>query len=247
MNNTRIIETHFKPHTLLLELKGVADTVFIKGEDFNKQNSFTVFFNRKKAISGFETLEFPLPLAPEKLKLTVKGIGSSPEIISIRGISLATKDRWLNERDLAFVNAAKVLALQLGYLGPGNYDVNGYEIELSSNIYNTDFETGLKTIANTPARINRKSGKIWLALNKMRGYTVPMRMLILLHEYGHYKLQTSNELEVDLFALDLYLSLGFPKTEALYAFTKVMSGHSSSVQRTEQTLERLLSFINNHA
>jgi hypothetical protein len=55
-------------------------------------------------------------------------------------------------------------------------------------------------LGNTPARINRKTGDIFI--NKKIWFSIPEkeRKFILLHELGHYKLQTKDEIKADDYA-----------------------------------------------
>jgi hypothetical protein len=75
----------------------------------------------------------------------------------------------------------------------------------------------------TPARISRSQGIIEVSKKKFEGYTIPMRMAILLHEFSHYYLNTdmANETEADLNGLLIYLGLGYPRIDAYNVFTQV--------------------------
>ena len=80
---------------------------------------------------------------------------------------------------------------------------------------------------NTPARIGHNTGIIEVAKCKFDNYTIPMRMMILLHEFAHkYKnpkigLKISNEFGADINALYIYLGCGFSKIDAITVFAKV--------------------------
>jgi hypothetical protein len=52
--------------------------------------------------------------------------------------------------------------------------------------------------------------------------TVPNRMAILLHEFSHIFVNENmdDEVEADLNALNIYLSLGYPRIEAFEVFTQ---------------------------
>jgi hypothetical protein len=77
-----------------------------------------------------------------------------------------------------------------------------------------------------------------------------MQVFILLHEWSHYKLDTSDEFDCDLQALQWYLGFGFPQTEAMYAMTKVFS--SAKKPQGEENPEhiargeQIFDYINNY-
>jgi hypothetical protein len=85
----------------------------------------------------------------------------------------------------------------------------------------------------TPARVNRRTGVVKFNLSKMKDYTVYMRIFIGLHEFFHYALQTTDEVKADMGALKVYLSMGYPKSEANYAMTKVFDNSPSAIKRVE--------------
>ena len=79
----------------------------------------------------------------------------------------------------------------------------------------------------TPARVGHTSGIIEVSRKHFLTYTVPMRILILLHEFSHKYLNhkigraTSDEVAADINALYIYLAHGFPDLEAHQAFLYV--------------------------
>jgi hypothetical protein len=64
-----------------------------------------------------------------------------------------------------------------------------------------------------------KGGKIQAAKSMIKNYTVPITFLLLLHEFSHYNLNKDihNELEADLNALNIYLGMGYPYIDAIWA------------------------------
>ncbi len=55
-------------------------------------------------------------------------------------------------------------------------------------------------LGNTPARVNRRTGDIYINSKIWQSIPEKQRKFILLHEIGHYKLDTSNEIAADDFA-----------------------------------------------
>ncbi|MEM9023739.1 MAG: hypothetical protein AAGB22_08350, partial [Bacteroidota bacterium] len=127
-----------------------------------------------------------------------------------------------------FSGFAMGIARDAGFLQPGFYDAPRSEFLVQVLPVIRD-EQGREL--QTPARINRATARIQISQKHFRKYTVPVRLFILLHERFHYQLPTRRERPADLAALRLYLDLGFPKTEALYAATKVFLDHEGPIHR----------------
>jgi hypothetical protein len=81
----------------------------------------------------------------------------------------------------------------------------------------------------TPARINKDSGRIQVAMDKFIPMSVPMRMAIMCHEYSHYFVNDNidNEMEADGNGVLIYLGLGYPRIEAAEAFLTTFIGTPS--------------------
>lgn len=93
-------------------------------------------------------------------------------------------------------------------------------------------------LKGTPARIFAKTGLIEIG-EDFEKYPSPVRLFILLHEVGHMFYKT--EWKTDLFALKIYLMLGFNESNAFYALSKVLSHSRENVDR----VKRLFHSINN--
>ncbi len=93
-------------------------------------------------------------------------------------------------------------------------------------------------VKNTPARIGHETGIIDVAKNKFDKYTIPMRIIILLHEYSHkwrnpkMGLEISNEKGADVNALYIYLGLGYSPVDALLVFCRVFYGADTGENRS---------------
>lgn len=158
-----------------------------------------------------------------------------------------------------FIKFAQTFAERCGILsaslpdGASVYlsDDGKFEIRYVDEIYDTndeipEFVNGRETgrlIANpnymlpitTPSRINRQTGIIDVAKKYFLKSTVPMRMAILLHEFSHFYINNvpTDEIEADLNALTIYLSMGYPRREAYHAFLEVFKDAYS-----QQNVER---------
>ncbi|MFN3315859.1 MAG: hypothetical protein ACK40K_03540, partial [Raineya sp.] len=200
--------------------------------------SKSVYFSRAKKVSNVETLEFPLPISPKQIDLFIVG---KCKILGLKVVALPPIKLKLHPDTWNFIRHACEFAKKFDTLSTGIYtdDKKRFPIVLSEQIRNRD--TG--KVMNTPARVSRATGQIEVSREKFKKYTVPMRVFILLHERSHYELNSSNELECDLQALQWYLGCFFPQTEAIYANTKIFSGSNPEhLNRAEQ----LLDYIKNY-
>jgi hypothetical protein len=108
------------------------------------------------------------------------------------------------------------------------------------------------TVLNTPARIGHKTGVIEVSKRRFDSYTIPMRMIILLHEFSHkYKnpkigLDISDETGADINALYIYLGLGFSKIDAICVFAKVFlkAQTKGNIERMRKIMDYIQRFEN---
>lgn len=195
---------------------------------YDKDHKNTVFFDREigtkeKPFSGIRKLRSPLPISPNNLILSISDSKTdSTQNVKVSDISVMPLDKrvvlWNTARDREFYKFAEMIAKSEGYLPTGVYDHDGFEIKISSIIHNPD-----GNISTTPARMFRPYGNIEISKTHFDKMTVPMRMLILLHEYAHFRANTKDEELADSSALRIYLGMGFSESEALYAFTKIFT------------------------
>jgi len=224
-----LVKTNDKPCKILITIQGNQTARFI-GRCLKTK---TPYFARKKNINGVETLEFPLPIAPKTLEIFVEG---NVKVKNLTSEPLQEPKITIKKADWDFFQHIFEFCKNFNTLKTGIYTDNQgrFPIVLSKNIKNRD--TG--KVMNTPARVSKATGQIEVSQEKFRRYTLPMRIFILLHERSHYTLQSSDELECDLQALQWYLGLGFPQTEAIYANTKIFSGSNPEhLNRAEQILD----------
>lgn len=83
-------------------------------------------------------------------------------------------------------------------------------------------------IGRTPARIFTDRGLIEIG-KRFYDYPLPFRLFILLHEFGHFYYVT--ESLADLFALKMYLMLGYNESNAMYALTKILHKGEANKER----------------
>lgn len=207
----------------------------------------TFYVKRKCLVNGYREFELMFPQVPSKLIVDVFNLKNgkfsgnedlSFEVEKFQAIDLKTYPIWLSERDRSFIEFAKFFCENASYLKASQF-VDGKEIP---SIYTSDdgqFKFALydkirdyktKRKLNTPARIGHSTGIIEISKEDFLRYSVPMRMIILLHEYSHkWKNpedgnQIGYETGADINALLMYLSLGYSPIEAHQAFLYVFDG-----------------------
>jgi len=215
------------------------------GIDPSKNNS--TYFNRTagdsgKPFSGLKEFNFPMPISPTTLKFIVKP--TNPEChVEIRDYKLAQLNQiklYLRPDEQAFLNFAVEFVVKAGVLSPGMYESDDGKFFINYLNDIKDYQSGKSE--NTPARISRATGYIEINRSKFLDYTIPMRLVILLHEFMHWRLKTRIELEADFNALNIFLKLGSSKTQALTAFTKVFHDTDTLVDRVEKISEFIKNF-----
>jgi hypothetical protein len=119
-------------------------------------------------------------------------------------------------------------------------DLREYIIKDGKYIKNPSYMKEL----TTPARVNKTLGIIEISKKYFCQYTIPQRMIILLHEFSHfyYNKEKSNEEEADFNALLMYLGLGYPRIEALDIWVKVFLKADTNQNRERYT--KIKNFIN---
>lgn len=225
-------------------------------KDLNKPNTY--YTNRYKTIKGDETLYVRMPVTPDAIVLSVfnKDKGNlkagqdnsfkintpngKPKIEALpKSFSFDSIDNSLIKSYLKFVTQ---FCQQAGVLTAGTYmsDDKKFVIKYLDVIKDKN-----GNILRTPARISKITGIIEVSKEKFINYTVPMRIVILLHEFSHFYLNANmaDEMEADLNALLMYLGLGFPRIEAHEAFSKVFINSPSTLNKNRYDV--LAKFIDN--
>ncbi len=211
--------------------------------------SKTVYFKREiQNFVGKQDFEIPMPITPDRLSLLFydKNKANSSEVV-VSGIKVAPLDFGLTSKydtalDKEFYRFMFWFCEHMDYMPDGMYysENSNYSIDLQKYIFEMD-----GSVSTTPSRINRETCEIEISRDKCKNMTVYMMVMILLHEYFHFRLKTTNEQEVDNKAMVVYKDMGFPSTEALYSFTKGFTPETDAhaealIQRTDN-LFRFLS------
>ncbi|CAG5082272.1 hypothetical protein [Parvicella tangerina] len=227
-----------KPFNLVLTIKALRPVKLIISI-FNPISG-AQFIYRKVSLMGLNRLLFKLPIVSDRLRVEIEckdlPLGDAHYVIERIEIKRDTKcPVELTERDKRFIKFAKWFALNLKEQhveGKGViYQSDEFTILLQDKIEEEGEEV------STPARVGKKTGVIQVSKTKLIGYSVPMLIVLLLHEYAHryknaeYGRQANNELSADLIALNIALNLGFDAVEVLRCFKAVFGGKKSKLNK----------------
>lgn len=197
-----------------------------------------VYFDRNVPLLSDEehniTLDFPLPISPEKLIVEFDG-PAKPE-------TLQTAYLWplpeYEPVEKAFFDFLKWFLPRACKLKAGIYNIPGTPYRLlyyAGNIIDKD-EGPIKT----PARSDHWKNDLHASRRVFKNYSVPTNGAVLLHEFGHLVTGDREEELPDYYSVDLALNYGFSKTEVSFVHTKTIAdtaGDQSPSQR-EANYER---------
>ena len=199
------------------------------------------YYDRCPVVDGERKFTLHFPVSPKMLSIYIfneengdlpYGEDGSFEVKDVKIEKLREFDVWWNQDTKNFYKFAVNFVQNAGILSatrkdgsPSIYrsDDGKFTIDYYDNI--TDRNSG--EIINTPARISHGSGIIEISKNKFLDYTIPMRLVILLHEFGHKylnpKMNRSIDYETgaDISALYVYLGKGWSPFEANKSFLNV--------------------------
>jgi hypothetical protein len=214
--------------TLLIKVRtNKPEKIHVKVSDENNRN--TVFTKRWKTVNGDCSFFVRMPVSGKTALIDIYNEkngkdAQSDNSFSVVEIKKMPLEKRLDVVDLSdpnlrgFLNFCTKFCFNAGHLNSGIYRSSDgkFSIEYVPTIISSKSGKELET----PARINKDTGKIQVSQKKFIPDTVPMRMAILLHEYSHFYVNEDidNESEADLNGLLIYLGLGYPRFEAHEAF-----------------------------
>lgn len=206
-------------------------------------NKKTVFFNRLiNPGSKFFNIDCTLPVSPKNLLVTFGNQYNNDNLYKIVAIGidqLQNRGVELSQFDYNNIEWLKKFALDASYLPDGKYYSPQGAIWINYMPEIID-ENGI--VLDTPARVNHDTGEMQINSTKYKTYTVPERMYVNVHEYSHWANDNTDETFCDLESLRINLGLGFPKTEAIYAFTGILSETHENKRRVKQ----IVNYIHNY-
>lgn len=180
--------------------------------------------------NGYREFTLPFPLSPDQLLVEfydkATGRDDNFEIEKFELKKIEPRAIWAEPEMHRFIEFTLGFALKAGYVSSGMYDSPDGEFLIQYLPSITD-EHGTSLV--TPARTNRRNGRIQVSQAAFAGYTIPVRVVVLFHERYHFQIPTRLEKPADLNGIKLSLDLGFPRTEAVYATTQIFLSHPESV------------------
>lgn len=233
-----MLPTNKVPFSLALGIKtSKPEKIVVRVSDNRKPHTY--YISRKIAINGYRELNLNLPQCPTACVLTIYNASNgnkathqdkSFKIERLEAENLEHCPIWMKGDTASFVKFAQEFSENASILSAGKYSPSIYrsdDAKFHIDYYDQIYDKHTKKFLSTPARIGHTSGIIEVSKKDFLGYTVPMRMIILLHEYAHkYLNPTINkpiayETGADINALHIYLALGYPPSEAHYSFLEV--------------------------
>lgn len=202
---------------------------------FNRGYGYRLSHSPDKLFKGEKTFNIPMPMSPENLKVTIRNdVGfNNVALKEVNAVPLKKYDLWLTDEEKEFKDFAYKFSKIAGVCpsnkiikSPGEQFIALY-LPVLKNRDNGE-------ILSTPARINRMTGIMEIAERKFKRYSLFMRPVILFHEFFHWDLDTRSERTADYHAIDWALSLGFPDTEIMYAYTKVFPKYNKALEQREK-------------
>lgn len=199
-------------------------------EDLGKRNS--KYADRDIFIEGNRTIHFNFPVSPKKIFIGVRNADqlNDPdiEVVLIEG-ALKTYNIDIDAQAERFLKLAIPFCQTCGFetATPAGRVWQSSDDEFKIKFFDVIRDGLTGGVLTTPARIGHSTGKIDVSKSKFDTYTIPMRLIILLHEYSHkYRnpkigLEISNEFGADINALYYYLGLGFSKIDCICVFMNV--------------------------
>ena len=211
-----------KPNTIYLSRQGSIETP-----------------NKKGGYTNTYTLRFPI--SPDTMYLDIQG---NCTIDKISSDDLKTCPQWMDRNLAEFLPFCEWFATNAGIFSarvPGRYDYSTYKSRNGNfRIDYYDFLTDEKgNPVNTPARVGWDTGKIEVSKSHFLGYSVPVRQLVLEHEYCHKFVNPlvgrpiGDEESADLQALGIFLNAGNSPVEAKYCYLSIfdLANNDENTQR----------------
>ncbi len=232
------IPSNKMPFTIIVGVrtKKSAD-ITITAKDYHKKDSY--YISRAGTVDGYREFELKFPQTPRVMTISVfnekngnyKGGEDKSFIITKFEVKkLKTCPLWSNTDLASFIKFAQEFSANASIISAGDFKPSIYRSDdgkFCIDYYNKIRDRKTKEFVGTPARIGHNSGIIEVSKSSFLQYTIPIRMVVLLHEFSHKWMnpitnkEISDETAADINALNIYLSLGYPSIEAQYAFLKI--------------------------
>jgi hypothetical protein len=224
-------------------------------EELGKRNS--KYADREIEVNEERTIYFSFPVSPKRLfigALNCENPNDNTFQVTLEKKELITYQVWLDQQTRDFLNLAIHFSQVSGFEDASDKGriFTTQDKEFTIKYFNIIRDLATGQMMNTPARIGHTTGIIETAKQKFDKYTIPMRVIILLHEFSHkYKnpkigLEISNEIGADINALYIYLGLGFSKIDAICVFANVFlkAQTAGNIERMRKIMDYIQKFEN---
>ena len=252
----RKLESNNRKFCLYITIKCAKEKKFrVWAEEFQKANS--KYADREIIVKGERRIHFNFPVTPQNLFIGVLNSENPQDkdfTVDIVEGDLITYNIWLDAETNDFLTLAIPFSQIAGFTQASE---NGRVFQTSDKQFTIKYYDVIRDqksgqIMNTPARIGHRSGIIETSKAKFDSYTIPMRLIILLHEFSHkYKnpkigLDISDETGADINALYIYLGLGFSKIDAICVFANVFlkAQTKANIERMRKIMDYIQRFEN---
>lgn len=221
--------------------------VRIIAREYNKPNS--KYADRQVTVNGQRKIFLSFPVSPKQTEVIVYNLDNPNDKdikVEYDKRPLDAKGAWMDEEATDFSRLAILFSQTMGFVrAPRWYTSHDqyFKIKLMPTI--TDYMTGQNL--TTPARIGHETGIIEASQERMLGFTIAARLIIMLHEFSHkYRnpklgLPINSEIGADLNALYIYLGLGFSKVDAIYVYCNVFL--KAQTPGNQQRMRAIMQYI----
>lgn len=231
---------HSKPFNMLLNIR-VLRPVRLHITVYDRQTN-RIYADRRLKLQSSKQVLIKLPIVPDELTTKIYSVsdkmpGEADQFVieKIKVLPDTHCPLSLTEKDKHFIRFIKWFATRIESLEAGEkgtlYQSEGFSILLLDTIKEGAIEL------TTPARIARENGVIEVSKKAVMDYTVPMIMVMLLHEYAHkyknpeYGKEVENEITADIIAVHIALNLGFDPLEVSACFRAVFAKKDTDLNR----------------
>jgi len=219
-------------------------------EDYGKKNS--KYADRVIEVEGKRTIYLSLPVTTRQMFLGCLNSQYPQDTdftVTFMEAPLRKYDIYMDDDTKEFVDLCIFFSQVCGFRKP---DIKGTMYSTKNGHFNIKYFPVIRDYATgnpmtTPARIGHDSGVIEISAYKYVPYTIPMRIMILLHEFSHkYKnpkigLEIENEIGADINALYIYLGMGFSKIDAICVYANVFL--KAQTPENRERLRKILDYI----
>jgi hypothetical protein len=215
------------------------DLIKLRIVAYDPNKPSTKYLDRVSKLNGKRKYELKFPVAPQRLKIAVFNVanGSLPygedssfELADLKVDRIKEYDVWWNADTRNFYKFAVEFSQNASILSAGESKPHIYRSDdgkFTIDYYNNIIDKKSNKKLTTPARIGHNTGIIEVSKSKFMNYSVPMRILILMHEYAHKYLnpkigrEISYETGADIQSLYFYLGKGWSPYEAHKTYLQV--------------------------